>query len=154
MNRQGGYLLAKVHQLSGRIFARMLREHGIEEINPAQGRILFALWQDDAIPIRDLSAKTGLEKSTLTSMLDRLEKSGYIIREPSADDRRKIIIRRTEKDRAMQERYAEVSGAMIRCFYKGLSDPQIDSFEKTLEHILANLSEIEGSTSDEKTDQS
>ena len=150
MNRQGGYLLAKVHQLSGRIFARMLKDHGIEEINPAQGRILFALWQEDAIPIRDLSSKTGLEKSTLTSMLDRIEESGYILREPSADARRKIIIKRTDKDRAMQEQYSEVSTEMTRLFYKGLSDPQIDSFEKTLEHILANLSESREGVSDEK----
>jgi len=42
--RQGGFLIAKIHQTAGRVFARMLRERGIQ-INPGQGRILFVLWK-------------------------------------------------------------------------------------------------------------
>lgn len=78
--REGGFLIAKIHQLSGRIFAKIMKKSGIDEINPAQGRILFVLWNKDEIPISELSKKTMLSKSTLTSMLDRLEKAGYVIR--------------------------------------------------------------------------
>jgi len=138
--RQGGFLVAKIHQLSGRIFARMLKKHGIEEINPAQGRILFALWKEDCIPIRELSVRTQLEKSTLTSMLDRLEESGFVVREPSKDDRRKILIRRTEKDRSFQKRYIAVSEEMLSLYYRGLSPKEIAAFESTCERILSNLS--------------
>ncbi|MHA2240550.1 MAG: hypothetical protein ACXACE_02995 [Candidatus Thorarchaeota archaeon] len=38
--REGGFLISKIHHLSGRIFAKMLREHDIE-ISPGQGRIIF-----------------------------------------------------------------------------------------------------------------
>ena len=106
IERQGGFLLAKVHHLAGRIFTRMLKAHGITEINPAQGRILFALWQEDGISIHALARRTALGKSTLTSMLDRLERLGFIRRERDAQDRRKILIWRTEKDRAYQAAYA------------------------------------------------
>ena len=74
---QGGFLIAKIKHLSGRIFARMLKEQEIE-INPSQGRIMFVLWQEDALPISELANRTGLGKSTLTSMLDRLESSGFL----------------------------------------------------------------------------
>ena len=137
---QGGFLVAKIHQLSGRIFARMLKDHGIEEINPAQGRILFALWKEDCIPIRERSVRTQLEKSTLTSMLDRLEEAGFIVREPSKDDRRKILILRTEKDRSFQKRYIAVSEEMLALYYRGLSRNEISAFESTCERILSNLS--------------
>jgi MarR family transcriptional regulator, organic hydroperoxide resistance regulator len=137
--RKGGFLLAKVHQLSGRIFARMLKEHGIDEINPAQGRILFVLWEKDAIPIRELSERTRLEKSTLSAMLDRLEKSGFIRRKPSSTDRRKILITRTDKDRSFQKAYEKVSDRMIDLFYKGFKPVEINRFECTLERILDNL---------------
>jgi DNA-binding MarR family transcriptional regulator len=141
--RQGGFLMAKVHQLSGRIFARMLKEHGIRRINPAQGRILFVLWQKDGIPIVELSRRTGLEKSTLTSMLDRLEKNGFVERVPSKSDRRKIIIRRTEKDKSFQERYQTVSDEMNVVFYRGMRDAVVDDFERKLETILQNLMQEE-----------
>jgi hypothetical protein len=42
---EGGLLIAKVHQVGGRVFARLLRDEGSFPINPAQGRILFALWK-------------------------------------------------------------------------------------------------------------
>ena len=76
---QGGFLIAKIHQLSGRIFSKLLKKHQIE-INPAQGRIMFVLWRNDNIPIQELAKKTSLSKTTLTSMLDRLEIMGYIVR--------------------------------------------------------------------------
>jgi DNA-binding MarR family transcriptional regulator len=147
--RTGGFLIAKVHQLSGRIFARKLKEYGIEEINPAQGRILFALWQQDEIPINELAQKTSLGKSTLTSMLDRLEAAGYLLRQPSREDRRKIFIKRTEKDKNLQQVYTQVSQAMGELFYQGLTEADIDRFEATLQHILRNLEAIETGAGEE-----
>src|SRR5665811_1623465 len=97
--RQGGFLVSKIHQLSGRVFARKLREHGIVSINPAQGRILFVLWQEDGISIQELAKRTSLGKSTLTSMIDRLESSGELTRVPAEGDRRKTLICLTQKDR-------------------------------------------------------
>jgi DNA-binding MarR family transcriptional regulator len=140
--REGGFLIAKIHQLAGRIFSRMLRERGVE-INPAQGRIMFVLWHEDGIPINELAKKTSLGKSTLTSMLDRLESSGYIRRASSTHDRRTTLIRRTEKDRAFERLYTEVSQDMISIFYKGLRRKQVDQFEAHLRKIFDNLTRYE-----------
>ena len=138
--REGGFLLAKIHQVSGRIFARILKEHGVD-INPAQGRILFALWKEDGIPISELARKTQLDKSTLTSMLDRLEKAGHITRIRPKKDRRTILIRLTEKDKNLHEVYNKVSEEMTGKFYKEFSREEIDEFENYLKRILANLAE-------------
>jgi DNA-binding MarR family transcriptional regulator len=136
--RQGGFLIAQIHQLAGRIFARKLREHQVE-INPAQGRIMFVLWQNDGIPISELAKETSLGKSTLTSMLDRLEESGYVARVRSQEDRREVLIKRTEKDDAWQEVYVQVSQEMSELFYDGFSESEIDEFERNLRRILDNL---------------
>lgn len=140
--REGGFLIAKIHHVAGRVFSRMLKAHGIE-FNSAQGRILFALWQEDGVPIRELSKRTSLGKSTLTSMLDRLEAAGYIARERSATDRREVLIRRTTKDRETENVYRCVSAEMTDVFYAGLADAEITRFETTLEAILGNLSHYE-----------
>jgi DNA-binding MarR family transcriptional regulator len=140
--RQGGFLIAKIHQLGGRIFARILKENNIDEINPAQGRIMFVLWRNNDIPIAKLARQTSLGKSTLTSMLDRLEKSGYLRREPSPDDRREILIKRTKKDKAMQKTYVLVSQEMNKLFYAGFSDSEIDEFEGYLKRAFENLEGI------------
>lgn len=139
----GGFLISKVKQIQGRVFERMLDENGISEFNGAQGRILFVLWETDNIPISALSQRTGLAKTTLTSMLDRLESSGHIRREPDPDDRRTVRIRLTETAEALREKYERVSEMMNDVFYKGFSDDEILTFEKGLGKILENLIEKE-----------
>jgi DNA-binding MarR family transcriptional regulator len=136
--RQGGSLIAQIHQLAGRIFARKLKEYQVE-INPAQGRIMFVLWRNDGIPISELAKETSLGKSTLTSMLDRLEESGYVARVRSQKDRREVLIKRTEKDETWQEVYVQVSREMSELFYDEFSESEIDEFEKNLRRILDNL---------------
>lgn len=140
--RQGGFLIAKIHQTAGRIFSRLLRETGIE-INPAQGRILFVLWQNDGIPIQELAQQTSLGKSTLTSMLDRLEETGFIVRVRSAEDRRQIRLYRTQKDKSFQREYERISIEMAEIFYQGFNEKERDRFEKNLQKILGNLSRYE-----------
>jgi len=130
---------SKIHQLSGRIFARQLKESGVEDLNPAQGRILFVLWQKDGISIQELSKKTSLEKSTLTSMLDRLEQSGHLYRKSCSDDRRKVLIYLSSKHHTYRRNFDQVSEEMIRLYYEGLSAEEIDAFEPYLERILVNL---------------
>lgn len=135
----GGFLISKIKQIQGRVFEKLLTEHGIDQFNGAQGRILFVLWDDDNIPISELSDKTGLAKTTLTSMLDRLERTGNIQRAFDPHDRRKINIKLTDSARSLKNRYDEVSMHMNEIFYKDFSDEEIITFEKKLARILENL---------------
>ena len=139
----GGFLITKIKQIQGRVFEKLLSEYGISEFNGAQGRILFVLWEKDDIPIRELSEKTGLAKTTLTSMLDRLERSGHITRAFDPADRRTVRIRLTESARSLQKKYEDVSAKMNEIFYGGFSDDEILAFEKALGKILENLIEKE-----------
>lgn len=140
--RTGGYLISKINQVTGRIFNKFLKEYDIE-INRAQGKIMFALWKTDSITIKELGKETALSKSTMTPMLDRLEKMGHIKRVPSKTDRREILIELTEKDKLMQETYIEVSQKMGKIFYKDFTTQEKDDFEKYLERILSNLTTFE-----------
>lgn len=136
--RQAGFLMAKIRQVGERIFERLLNDDGIE-INTAQGRIMFALWQKDSIPINELAQKTQLKKSTLTSMLDRLESMGYIKRRADKKDRRKTRIERTDKDRGLEKKYIVISQEITQLYYQGFSEREIDCFEQSLAKILDNL---------------
>jgi DNA-binding MarR family transcriptional regulator len=137
--REGGFLIAKIHQITNRIFRQMLREYGITELNPGQGRILFALWQKDGIPIHELSKKTQLTKSSLTTMLDRLESAGFLTREDDNNDKRITNVTLSEKSKKLQQKYVAVSEKMTEIFYGTLNEKEIDEFEDYLRRILNNL---------------
>ena len=139
----GGFLISKIKQIQGRVFEKLLAANGIDQFNGAQGRILFILWDDDNIPISVLSAKTGLAKTTLTSMLDRLESSGHIQRIFDPADRRRVNIALTPYARALQAHYDEVSSCMSDIFYDGFADEEILAFEGYLSRVLENLTKRE-----------
>lgn len=141
---EGGMLISQVHQLAGRVFARKLREHGLSDINPAQGRILFALWKGDAIPIKELADRTRLQKSTLTSMLDRLESDGLVIRKPSREDRRVTLIHLAHDHQIIRDLFYAVSNEMTTVFYQGFSQEEISAFEQQLSRIISNLLDAGG----------
>jgi DNA-binding MarR family transcriptional regulator len=137
--REGGNLIAKIHQLAGRVFARILKEHGIDELNPAQGRIIYELWKEDGISQVLLAARTRLDKSTLALMLDRLERQGQLRRNRDPLDARRRIVELTAKNRATHAAYDAASRRMVSIFYRGMSDRDIATFERTLRRVMANL---------------
>lgn len=139
MRRNGGNLISKIHHVSARVFARLLKEYGIDEINGPQGKVLFPLWKKEGRSIQELAEETALNTSTLTRMLDRLEAEGHLRRAQSPNDRRKTLIFLTEKDKRMRDRYEEVSAGMTEIFYRGFSEEEIDRFEEDLERIFGNL---------------
>jgi MarR family transcriptional regulator, organic hydroperoxide resistance regulator len=140
--RQGGFLIGKIHSVGGRLFARMLREHQLDT-NPAHGRVLYVLWQQGSMTINEIAKRVSLGKSTLTNTIDRLEAAGQVVRVRSPEDRRKILIELTPRNKALHKIYDEVSEKISRIFYAGLSREDVDRLERCLERILANLTAAE-----------
>ena len=137
--REGGNLLSQAHQLSGRVFFRILREFGLDAINPSQGRILYVLWTNNGIPQSNLAELTKLDKSSLALTLDRLEMDGWVERTTHPTDSRKKIVRATSKTTALYEQYDKASSAMTDIFYQGMTEAERDKFEDTLRSIIRNL---------------
>lgn len=140
---RGGTLLSQVHQVCGRVWNKILRENNMADLEGARGRIIFALWGKDGVPIKTLCEKTSLDKSTLTGIIDRLERDGYIERKPSETDKRSTLILLTGKEQEFANHVHEVSDQINEIFYKGFGDEEISQFESMLERILANCKEAE-----------
>ena len=140
---KGGTLLSQVHQVCGRVWNKILRENNMADLEGARGRIIFALWGNDGVPIKTLCEKTSLDKSTLTGIIDRLERDGYIERKPSETDKRSTLISLTGKEQEFAKNIQKVSNQMNEIFYKGFTDEEITQFDSMLARILENCKEAE-----------
>lgn len=136
---RSGALMSQIRHISGRVFERILAKSGVDAFNGPQGRILDVLWQEDGISLREISNRTSLASSTLTSMIDRMECQGLLRRAPSPVDRRVTLIYLTEEARRLREKYEDVSAGMSEIYFRGFSDTEIEKFEKALQRILENL---------------
>ncbi len=143
MERKGGFLIAKIKQLGNRIFERELSKKKIDAFNGAQGRILYVLWQNDHIPIKKISEESGLAITSLTTMLERMEKTDLIHRIQDTADKRKTLICLSENALSLKAEYDDLSSKMTSIYYKGFSEDEISTFEAYLERVLLNLERAE-----------
>ena len=141
MKTYGGFLISQVRQLQGRAFEKMLKDSGIEAFNGAQGRILYVLWEHEKLSITEIGRLTSLAKTTLTSMLDRMEAGGLVERIPDKKNRRQIFITITEKAKGYKQMYDQVSEEMNTVFYHDFTGEEITEFENMLRRIIKNLEE-------------
>lgn len=140
----GGFLISQVKQLSDRTFEKILKAKGVDEFNGAQGRILYILWNNNNISIKQISKFTKLAKTTLTAMLERMEMQGLIKRTVSQEDKREIIVSLTDKAKTLQTDFLDVTRQMEEIFYKNFTEKQIENFENTLKKIIENLEKGNG----------
>jgi DNA-binding MarR family transcriptional regulator len=135
----GGFLMSQIRHLSGRVGEKLLKESGVDVFNGAQGRILYVLWEHERLTITEIGRMTSLAKTTLTSMLDRMEAGGLIERIPDRINRRQIFVSVTEKAKSYREKYDWISDRSNEIFYRGFTDEEITDFENQLRRIIKNL---------------
>jgi len=59
--------------------------------------MLVAIFEEDFLLPSQLAAKTALDRPTATGLLDRLERDGWIERQPDSNDRRALRIHLSSK---------------------------------------------------------
>jgi DNA-binding MarR family transcriptional regulator len=64
---------------------------------------LQKLWEQEGLTITDLGDKLFLKNSSITSLMDRMERDGLVYRERTKDDRRVVRIYLTDKARRLKE---------------------------------------------------
>lgn len=131
--------MSQIRHLSERTWEKLLKESGVDVFNGAQGRILYILWEHGDLTITEIGKLTSLAKTTLTSMLDRMEASGLIERVPDKKNRRQIFIVVTEKAKEYREKYDWLSNKMSEIYYRGFSETEVKEFEDKLKKIVKNL---------------
>ena len=139
MRINGGFQVSKIKQLGDRIFEKILAKRGIEAFNGAQGRILYVLFQEDGVPIKTVSEKCGLAITSLTTMLERMEKGGLILRRQDSADKRKTLLFLTDKARDLEQDYIAVSEEMGDIYYQGFTADEVKAAEEYLNRIRLNL---------------
>lgn len=141
MKNNGGYLINQIQKISSRKFNELLKEKNIDEFNGSQGVILYSLWNNKELTIKEIGKITGLAKTSLTSMLDRMEEKGLIRRKDNSEDKRSIKIMLTDKAKELEKDYNDISNEMSNVFYKNFTDKEINEIENYLERIISNLEE-------------
>ncbi|MBO0445482.1 hypothetical protein IGJ55_001931 [Enterococcus sp. AZ170] len=93
-----------------RMYAKALKPF---HLTYPQYLVLLVLWEYSDQRISDIGEKLALDTGTLTPMLKRMEKNGYIHRDRLPEDERIVIISLSEKASLLEmEIYDQVEGCL------------------------------------------
>ena len=100
---------------------------------------MMYLWENNETNVKDLGEKLFLDSGTLTPLLKKLEKKGYIIREHEENDARNLKISLTKTGKDVENDAIKVHDNM--CKYINISNEEYIVLKKVITKILDNLKE-------------
>ncbi|MEH0579267.1 MULTISPECIES: MarR family winged helix-turn-helix transcriptional regulator [Streptomyces] len=119
------FQLARAHRARA---AAILREM---DLHPGQELLLMQLLDRDGQTQSELLESVGLDHSTVSKSLRRMQDAGLLVREPAAHDRRVMVVHLTDKGRAMREPLAAMWRALEETSAVNLSAQQAEAFIRT-----------------------
>lgn len=114
------------------------------DLMPGQPKILECLQRHDGCSQKEIGHFCILDKSTVTSLLKRMEGAGLIRKEPEPQDQRSLRVYLTEtgrqKGKQVQELMEKIDGTM----WEGISPQEKALFLKIFHQIINNQKKWEG----------
>lgn len=117
-----------------------LYKRGIEGLVVSHGNILDILYDNDGrLTMKEISEGINRTKSTVTQLVDKLIKDGYVTKESSGEDKRYSYIVLTEKGLRIKKDFREISDNVISQFFKGFSDEETKMMISLLDRVIDNF---------------
>jgi DNA-binding MarR family transcriptional regulator len=100
---------------------------------------LRVLWEEESLTQRELASRIGMQEPTAVIALRGMEEAGWISRDRSAEDRRKVHIRLTPAGRALRETLLPRAREVIGLATQGMTEAEIATLLALLRRARANL---------------
>jgi DNA-binding MarR family transcriptional regulator len=125
--------VAKLHHLLAR---QLLRHTGL---HPGQEVVMMHLWEHGAARQVDLIRVAGSDAATMTRMVRRLERAGFVRRRPSPTDRRAVIIEATPASQALRGEIEGLWPRLEQLTTGGFTQEEYASILELLDRLAENL---------------
>ncbi|MDF3066981.1 MAG: Transcriptional regulator, MarR family [Polyangiaceae bacterium] len=113
-------------------------QHGLE-LTPEQWVVLVQLWQKDGQSQSALGELTLRDKPTVSRILDTMERSGLINRQPDEADARTKLVKLTRAGKSLEPKLVPVAKQLVARLERGISESDLETTHRTLSRMLENL---------------
>ncbi|MEJ8553654.1 MarR family winged helix-turn-helix transcriptional regulator [Tepidibacter sp. Z1-5] len=143
MNKYRNYIIGYIsttRKKYQKFLEKELKEHNIENIVPSHGSILSVLYKNNGkLTMKEIAKLIRRDKSTVTSLCNKLVSFGYIKKEKCEQDKRVTYIVLTQKGIDIRPKFEEISKKLIDTVYKGFTKEEEDMFFYLLNKINKNF---------------
>jgi DNA-binding MarR family transcriptional regulator len=116
-----------------------MRAEGIADLYPGATSLLLHLGEEDGLTLSELARRCDLENSTLTPLVDELERHHLVRRVRAADDRRVVLLFLTERGRELAPRLRKMWLDLQESALSGISEAELATLHEIMNRIVKNL---------------
>jgi DNA-binding MarR family transcriptional regulator len=132
-------LLELFNQINKKIWGRLMPIFRQKQLSIAEISVLIWMNRRPACRATELATMIGIPTSTVTGILDRLEKRGFLERSQDPNDRRSIQITATPKTRELVAELKAPMESMLREAFRSMPDSRTRRLIQDLRFILETL---------------
>ena len=137
-----GYLMARTHLTLKKQLNKALADAG-HDVRVEQMGLMYFLWQQDGISQREIVNQVKKVKSSITRLIDNMEKQNLVVRIPDQTDKRNKLIFLTHKGKALQKQLSVVLNNKLEQAYQNIEKEHIQICKNVLNDMFNNLDNIE-----------
>ncbi len=112
---------------------------GVKGLAVSHGNILVRLYEKDKQPMTKIAEDIGKCKSTLTVLVNKLEKAEFVQRVSDENDTRIKKLALTDKGRDFQESFWKISDNLNDLLWEDFTEEEKKTFVRLLEKMSTNL---------------
>ena len=117
----------------------------LKELSKNQPMVIKLIGMEGEVMPSTIGKYTGMEKSSLTRMVDDLEKKGIVSRKTDPDDRRKVLVSLTEKGLRYYNYLNKITAEMADDILKFVDEKDVEDFVQSLETMIRILRKMDAS---------
>lgn len=118
--------------------ATMLRKHDVP-LTPEQFMLIDLLWNFGEMTQQELADLMQKDKNSVTSLVDAIERKGFVVRRQSKTDRRSNTLVLTEKAELLKPGAKEKGISILDKMLEGISEEELRAFLATLRKLTLNM---------------
>lgn len=134
-------LNGKVSAAINRRLAKDFTSGGLE-LTPEQWTVLIYLSEEDGVTQQKLCDTTYKDKPSMTRLIDAMERSGLVVRQPNARDRRSNTVYMTPRGQEVLEKAQKSALRTLKASLRGLGLEEIHVCQEVLRRIFENTKGI------------
>ena len=129
-------LISKIHEKGNKFIIQELNSIGVTDLAPSHGDILAMLYQYNKLTMKDIAEKIHRTKPTVTVLVNKLEKLGFVKREKSSEDSRITYIMLTSKSEDFKPIFEKISKDLNKMLFKNLTNNEVQLLDELLEKMI------------------
>ena len=131
------FLIGRIQYKAGRFLTREMKAHHINGLAPSHGEILGSLMFRGPLSMTEIARIIDKDKSTITALVNKLIRLGYVEKRKHGADNRFSLIAVTRKGAALKPAFVSIARKLRALSYRDIPDDE----RETLVRLLTKLNE-------------